>query len=193
MDADATDLEPKWMQELDRRGRADLVLQLHDCRDAIAQHKPLPALGSGPGNSQKTCAQQLFFRGLPEIEWLSELNASLLEIAQTKVAMYDAYASEMEQMAHDEAYLHQHQRSFGSRPIRVLTSGNHGVPAEAADRANYELEITQAQARWLALSSNSKQIFAHSNSEYIQFDDPETVITAIREVYDQSKKPAERP
>ena len=27
----------------------------------------------------------------------------------------------------DEAYLQQHHRSFGSRPIRVLTSGNHGV------------------------------------------------------------------
>ena len=193
VDADATDLEPKWMQELDRRGRAELVSQLHDCRDAIAEHKPLPAFGSGPADSQKTCAQQLFFRGLPEIEWSSELNASLLEIAQTKVAMYDAYASEMEQMAQDEAYLQRHRRSFGSRPIRVLTSGNHGVPAEAPDRANYEQEITHAQARWLALSSNSKQIFAHSNSEYIQFDDPEAVITAIREVYDQSKRPPATP
>ena len=96
-------------------------------------------------------------------------------------------------MTQDEAYLRQHQRSFGSRPIRVLTSGNHGVPAEAPDRVQYELEITHAQASWLALSSNSKQIFAHSNSEYIQFDDPETVITAIREVYDQSKKPPQHP
>jgi hypothetical protein len=107
--------------------------------------------------------------------------------------MYDAYASEMEQMTQDEACLRQHQRSFGSRAIRVLTSGNHGVPAEAPDRVQYELEITHAQASWLALSSNSKQIFAHSNSEYIQFDDPETVITAIREVYDQSKKPPQHP
>jgi hypothetical protein len=66
--------------------------------------------------------------------------------------MYDAYASEMEQMTQDEAYLRQHQRSFGSRAIRVLTSGNHGVPAEAPDRVQYELEITHAQASWLALS-----------------------------------------
>jgi hypothetical protein len=41
--------------------------------------------------------------------------------------MYDAYSSEMEQTASDETYLQQHRRSFGSRPIRVLTSGNHGV------------------------------------------------------------------
>jgi hypothetical protein len=87
--------------------------------------------------------------------------------------------------------LQQHPRSLGSRPIRVLTSGNHGVPAGASDRVKYEREITQAQARWLALSSNARQIFAHSKSEYIQFDDPETAIGAIREVYDQARKPSD--
>jgi hypothetical protein len=142
----------------------------------------------GSGESQKTCAQQLFFRGLPEAKWSPELNANVLEIVQTKIAMYDAYASEMEQMTQDEAYLQQHRRSFGSRPIRVLTSGHHGVPAGVPDRVKYQHEIAQAQARWLALSSNSKQIFAHSNSEYIQFDDPETVIGAIREVHDRARK-----
>jgi pimeloyl-ACP methyl ester carboxylesterase len=191
VDADATDLEPKWMQELDRRGRGELVSQLRDCRNAIAEHKPLPALGSGPGDSQKTCAQQLFFRGLPEVEWSPELNAKLLQIAETKISTYDAFASEMEQMTQDEAYLQQHPRSLGSRPIRVLTSGHHGVPADAPDHVKYQHEITQAQARWLALSSNAKQIFAHSKSEYIQFDDPETAIGAIREVYDQARKPSD--
>jgi pimeloyl-ACP methyl ester carboxylesterase len=190
VDADATDLEPKAMQEEDRRGRGDLISQLLDCRNAIAEQRPLPTSASGSGESKKTCAQQLFFRGLPETEWSPELNATLLQIAQTKVAMYDAYASEMEQMTQDETYLQQHRRSFGSRPIRVLTSGNHGVPADEPDRVKYEHEVAQAQARWLALSSNSKQIFAHSNSEYIQFDDPDTVISAIREVYDQASKPS---
>jgi pimeloyl-ACP methyl ester carboxylesterase len=187
VDADATDLEPKWMQELDRRGRGELVSQLRACRNAIAEHRPLPASGSSTGDSQKNCAQQLFFRGLPEKSWSAELNAAVLQIAQTKTSIYDAYASEMEQMTQDEAYLQQHQRSFGSRPIRVLTSGNHGVPADAPDRAKYEHEVMQAQARWLALSSNAKQIFAHSNSEYIQFDDPETLLSAVREVYDQAR------
>jgi pimeloyl-ACP methyl ester carboxylesterase len=189
VDADATDLEPEWMQVLDRRGRAGLVSQLRDCRNAIAEHKPLPVLGSGSGDSQGTCAQRLFFRGLPEVAWSPELNAKILQIAQTKVAMYDAFASEMEQMTNDEAYLQQHRRSFGSRPIRVLTSGNHGVPADTPDRATYEKEITRTQARWLALSSNSKQIFTRTGSEYIQFEDPDALISAIREVYDQAKSP----
>jgi hypothetical protein len=121
------------------------------------------------------------------------LNAKLLEIAQTKVAMYDAYISEMEQTPWDEAYMQQHRRSFGARPIRVLTSGNHGVghletkPADTPEHLKYEQETTAAQARWLALSSDAKQIFAHHSSEYIQFDEPGTVMAAIREVYDDAK------
>jgi len=74
----------------------------------IAEHKPLPVT-SRPGRPQPTCAQQFFFRGLPEAEWSPELNAKVLEIAQTKVAMYDSYSSEMEQTAADETYLQQHR------------------------------------------------------------------------------------
>jgi pimeloyl-ACP methyl ester carboxylesterase len=193
-DADPDDLEPKAMQEETHRGHAGLPSDLRDCRNAIAGHKPLPALRSRPGQPQHTCAQQ-FFRGLPEAEWSPELNAKLLEIAQTKVAMYDAYASEMAQTPADETWLQQHRRSFGSRPIRVLTSGNHGVghlerkPPDTPKHLEYEQQTSLAQARWLALSSNSKQIFAHNSSEYIQFDDPETVINALREAYDQTKRP----
>jgi pimeloyl-ACP methyl ester carboxylesterase len=182
VDADASDLEPKAMQEEDHRGVPSIVAGMKKCRDAIAQSKPIPI----------TCSNR-FFRGLPEASWSPELNAKVLQITQTKAAMYDAYASEMEQTAWDESYLQKHHRSLGSRPIRVLTSGNHAVghletaPAATPEHLKYEHEITLAQARWLGLSSNAKQIFAHHSSEYIQFDDPETVINAVREVYDQSK------
>jgi pimeloyl-ACP methyl ester carboxylesterase len=195
-DADSTDVEPMAMQEEEHRGLAGIPKDMRACRDLIAEHKPLPAQASRPGQPPQTCAQQSFFRGLPEAAWSPELNAKVLEIAQTKVAMYDAYASEMEQTPADETYLQQHRRSFGSRPIRVLTSGNHAVghleskPPDTPKHIKYEQEITLAQARWLPLSSNSKQIFAHNSSEYIQFDEPETVIDAIREVYDQAKRPA---
>lgn len=192
VDADADDAVPKSRQEDDHRGEVGIISQLRDCRNAIAEHKPLPELPSRPGQPHRTCAQQ-FFRGLPEAEWSPELNAKLLEIAQTKVAMYDAYLSEMEQVPADEAYLQQHRQSLGSRPIRVLTSGNHGVghlerkPPDTPEHLKYEEDNTHAQASWLGLSSNAKQIFARHSSEYIQFDESETVIKAIREVYDQSK------
>jgi len=192
VDGDASEFEPKEMWEKEHLGDKDIIAQLRDCRNAVAEHKPLPPLKSRPGQPQRTCAQQ-FFRGIPEKEWSPGLNAKLLELAQTKVAMYDAYISEMEQTPQDEGWLRQHHRSFGSRPIRVLTSGNHGVghlerkPPDTPEHLKYEEETTKAQARWLGLSSNSKQIFAHNSSEYIQFDEPETVVNAIRDVYDQSK------
>jgi pimeloyl-ACP methyl ester carboxylesterase len=192
VDADSDDVGPKAMQEDQHRGDVRILSQLRDCRNAIAEHKQLPALPSRPGQPQRTCAQQ-FFRGLPEAAWSPELNGKLLEIAQTKVAMYDAYLSEMEQTPWDEVWLQQHRRSFGARPIRVLTSGNHGVghlerrPPDTPERIKYQQETTRAQARWLELSANAKQIFARNSSEYIQFDEPETVISAIREAYDQTK------
>ncbi len=195
VDGDASEFEPKEMWEKEHLGDKGIIAQLRDCRNAIAEHKPLPLLtGRGANKPQRTCAQQ-FFRGIPEAEWSPELNAKLLEIAQTKVAMYDAYISEMEQTPDDEAYLRRHRRSFGSRPIRVVTSGNHGVghlerkPPDTPEHLKYEQETTRAQAQWLNLSSNAKQIFAHNSSEYIQFDEPETVINTIREVYDQTSRP----
>ena len=193
VDADPTDVEPKAMREDEHRRHAGIPSDLRNCRNAIVEHKLSPA--ASPGQPQPNCAQQFFFRGLPEAAWSPELNAKVLEIAQTKVAMYDAYSSEMEQTASDEIYLQQHRRSFGSRPIRVLTSGNHGVghlerkPPDTPEHLKYEQETTLAQARWLELSSNAKQIFARNSSEYIQFDEPETVINAIREVFDQGSAP----
>jgi pimeloyl-ACP methyl ester carboxylesterase len=182
IDADSDDLAPEAMREEAHRAHAGIAPDLRKCRNAIAEHKP-----------EQTCAQQFFFRGLPEAEWSPGLNAKVLEIAQTKLAMYDAYASEMEQTPADEIYLQQHRRSFGSRPIRVLTSRNHGVghletkPPDTPEHLKYEQETTLAQARWLELSSNAKQVFARHSSEYIQFDEPETVINAIRDAYDHAR------
>jgi len=169
----------------ERRGQARLIASLRECRDAIAAGKPLPALSGRPA---RTCAQQ-FFRGLPEAMWSPELNAKLLELAQTKVAMYDAYISEMEQMPQDETYLEKHSRPLGSLPIRVLSTGNHGIHAldQAhplnAEQQKYEQEVAREQAGWLALSSNAKQLFTDKSSEYIPFDQPNFVVDAIHEVF----------
>ena len=175
------------------RGHAKLVTSMRECRDAIAAGKPLPQLPTPPGGPARSCAQKFFFRGLPEAMWSPELNAKLLELAQTKVAMYDSYISEMEQVPADETYLEQHSRSLGSRPIRVLTTGNHGVHSLDPSRApnpehqKYEEEVAREQAKWLELSSNARQLFTDKSSEYIPFDQPSFVVDAVREVYSQSK------
>jgi pimeloyl-ACP methyl ester carboxylesterase len=176
----------------EHRGDARFIAGLRECRDAIAAGKPLPMLPTHPGRPPRSCAQQ-FFRGLPEAMWSPQLNAKLLELAQTKLAMYDAYISEMEQMPEDEAYLAQHRRSLGARPLRVLSTGNHGVHfldstrPEDPQHQKYEQDVERAQAKWLELSSNARQLFTGKSSEYIPFDEPGCVVDAIREVYSQSK------
>ena len=57
------------------------------------------------------------------------------------------------------------------------------------DHLKYEYDRALAQSRWLTLSSDAKQIFANRSSEYIQFDDPDTVVSAVREIYDKTKRP----
>lgn len=191
-EADASDVEPKAMQDTDDQGDARVAARLRVCSEAVAAGKPLPLLPPRPGQPDRTCAQQ-FFRGLPEAEWSSELNATLLQLAQTKVAMYDADISEMEQVPWDEAWLQQHRQSLGSRPVRVVTTGNHGVHflpgSHTPDpkEVEHQHQIALAQARWLDLSSNAKQIFLANSSEYIEFDQPDTLVRVIREVYDESK------
>jgi pimeloyl-ACP methyl ester carboxylesterase len=177
----------------ERRGHAKLIASMRECRDAIAAGKPLPQVPTRPGSPSRNCAQDFFFRGLPEARWSPELNAKLLALVQTKVSMYDSYISEMEQMPVDEAYLEQHSRSLGSHPIRVLSTGNHGVhsldPSRPLDpkQQKYEEEVAREQAKWLELSSNARQVFTNKSSEYIPFDQPGLVVDAIREVYTQSK------
>ncbi|HEY1961126.1 MAG TPA: hypothetical protein VGG69_01810, partial [Rhizomicrobium sp.] len=134
-----------------------------------------------------------FYRGLPSDDWSPGLNAKLMQIARSNTAMYDADISEMEQMRWDEDYLAGHARQLGTKPIRVLTSGNHGIghlpvpaslqtPQHQAD----ERSFNQAQARWLKLSSDAKQIFVPNSSEYIQFDAPDAVVNAVHDVYDRT-------
>ena len=178
----------------EQRGHAKLIVSMRECRDAIAAGKPLPQVPAGPDRPARSCAQEFFFRGLPEAMWSPELNAKLLELAQTKVAMYDSYISEMEQVPEDERYLEQHTPSLGSRPIRVLTTGNHGVhsldPSRTPDpeQQKYEAQVAREQAKWLELSSDSRQLFTDKSSEYIPFDQPGFVVDAIHEVYTRRAK-----
>jgi hypothetical protein len=95
--------------------------------------------------------------------WSKELNEKLLQLAESKLAIYNAFISEMEQTPQDERYLVQHTQPLGSRPIRVLTTGQHGVhsidPPRPPDleQQKYEEAVTREQATWLKLSTNAKQ------------------------------------
>jgi hypothetical protein len=43
--------------------------------------------------------------------------------------------------------------------------------------------VAVAQSKWLDLSTNSRQIFTTNSSEYVQFDEPDVVEGAVRDVW----------
>lgn len=71
---------------------------------------------------------------------------------------------------------------LGSRPVRVLTAQNHHRGAR------FEHDEAVTQARWLALSSDSKQIFAYHSGHYIELDQPQLVIDAIHDEIERTRR-----
>jgi hypothetical protein len=170
------------------------VATFKTCRAALAAGRSLEL--PRPGKQPLRCDRDYFFRGLPEAAWSRELNEKVAELTSTKLAMYDALISEMEEVAGGEAFLAKNEKSLGSRPIRVLSSGHHGGgprDADSPEGREYQRLVAAAQARWLALSTDSKQVFATKSSEYIQFDEPAVVVDAIREVHDAVKRRGIKP
>ncbi|HXW77100.1 MAG TPA: alpha/beta hydrolase [Candidatus Eremiobacteraceae bacterium] len=191
VDGEDGDVEPASDRHSDDSSLAGFAGQLIRCGRAVAVHAALPALQLGMGKTIP-CDRQ-FFRGLPEKTWSPQLNAAVLHIVATRTTLYNAVVSELLEMPWDEVYLISHLRSFGSRPVRVLTAQNHyydtaATPARVHQRhLADEREEARNQARWLTLSSNSKQIFAYQSGHYIELDQPELVIAAIHDVLTESR------
>ena len=99
-------------------------------------------------------------------------------------------------MQWDEAYLQHHVTSFGSRPVRVLTTWHFGRPPATpasvhAERLAFEHDSALAQGSWLRLSTNARQVFDYDETgQYIQLDQPQIVLEAIREVLNHSARTA---
>ena len=70
-----------------------------------------------------------------------------------------------------EACLQQQQPFLGSRPMRVLSTGYHGVhtfdPAHTPTLEQQQCQegVAHAQAKWLELSSNAKHASGWASDE----------------------------
>lgn len=170
------------------RGIPARVRALAQCREAVAGHQPLPPIPMAGHSFVPTpntpCSHQ-FFRSLPMREWSPELNAAVLHIADTRVSLYDASISEMQNWPADSTWLVNHRRTFGNRPLVVLTAQNHHYdnaetpPAIHKQHMADEREHALTQARLLPLSTDSKQVLVPNSGHYIQLDQPQIVIDAI--------------
>ena len=81
--------------------------------------------------------------------------------------------------------------SLGERPLAVLSAnGPIWIPWLPPDfpMQQFKRMWLQLQKDLTTLSSNSWQIFADESSHFIQFDQPELVIDAIRQVVEATRQ-----
>lgn len=176
VDGESGDLAPPSVRAQNARTFVKAVAELQACRAAIAAHAtlpPLPATGHSYKPAAGTPCSHQFFRGLPMPQWSAHLNDAVLRIANTRLSLYDADASEMREMPIDARWLVTNRRSLGSRPLVVLTAQRHG------NGLAFERLWAATQRRYLSLSSNSRQVLATKSGHYIQLDQPDLVIDAI--------------
>ena len=91
-------------------------------------------------------------------------------------------------------------RSFGDRPLVVLTAMAPFKPAElkglglkASDGARFKAEWKILGAEQAAMSTRGRQLTVADAGHYIQIDRPDVVISAVREVVDTVRADAPAP
>jgi len=79
---------------------------------------------------------------------------------------------------------------FGNMPLIVLSAGRQETIASLSAAENQHLweEMQSQQSELAALSSDSKQIIAEQSGHFIQLDQPELVIDAIRQMIEANRK-----
>jgi pimeloyl-ACP methyl ester carboxylesterase len=178
------DLDDLW-RGIDERNLGELTF----FRDSVASGKPFPL--TPPADHPGWTCLNYPFRGLPDARFSPELNDALLRIMSNRVEMYDALVSGVGQRLRDMKYLQAHRRVLGSRPLRVILAAYEIPPTSrlpAAERIKFNEGFRTSGAKLLDLSTNAKLISTDTGA-FVQFEKPEIVIDAIRDVYDQTKRP----
>lgn len=104
-----------------------------------------------------------------------ELKAEQAAIYSHTGHMY-AVADEIDRIAESLADLRAHPMRLGDKPLIVLTHG------KAEDMGNAEGVWQELQAELATRSTHSQHIIAKNSGHYIQFDEPDLVIEAVRQV-----------
>jgi len=97
----------------------------------------------------------------------------------------ETFLAEMNAMEESSAEVHALKiTSFGNLPLIVLSAGRWDVISLLSDAENQKIwkELQVEQSELAMLSSESQQIIAEQSGHFIQLDQPDLVIDAIREI-----------
>jgi hypothetical protein len=110
--------------------------------------------------------------------------------AQSQSVYRMAADSEMTWSPEDVANMHNHKGEagymLGNIPLIVLTRGSGGYDGRV-DSAALETERLKLQEDLANLSANHKHIIDKNSGHNIHLEDPQTVIMAIKEVWNAAK------
>jgi pimeloyl-ACP methyl ester carboxylesterase len=127
--------------------------------------------------------------GTPSPNIPPDVNAERAAVYSHTRNMY-SYADEMSAIPVSMEQLRAAPMRLGDKPLIVLT---HGL--KEANQAGSPEEAEQGEQAWSELqaelarrSSSGKQIVAEKSGHYIQFDQPDLVIDAIRQVVESTRR-----
>ena len=104
-----------------------------------------------------------------------------------------SFVTEADEGRHWDASAEEARKAngLGDRPLIVLTAGRLEVPSDPADvaeaRAFHQSKVYDLQPKLARLSSRGRQIIVNNSGHGIQFEAPDVVIGAIREVVTESR------
>jgi pimeloyl-ACP methyl ester carboxylesterase len=146
---------------------------------------PLPALSSAVPLLIKALAPIGAGRIILGIEPLSENVTPAFAKQRASVYSHTGHlfsvADEFANAPKSLEYLRANTMRLGEKPLIVLTRG------KAQDTEAVENIWRELQSDLASRSSRGKHIMAEKSGHYIQFDEPELVVGAIREVFDAAK------
>lgn len=123
--------------------------------------------------------------GLPD-----EAYAQLQAITAT-TGIFERFLAEMNAVEESSAEVRALRITrLGDMPLIVLSAGYGDAIPSLSDAENQKIwkELQVEQSELAALSSHSKQIIAEQSGHFIQLDQPNLVIDAIREIVDAIRK-----
>jgi len=133
---------------------------------------------------QKRDCPGTFFRGLPDPrDFPGALDRKLIYEAELPKVYAAASGEFLNFTTAGMRNLLREHRSYGSIPLRILVAYHHkGAPPA------FEVTWQRLHRAWLSLSSDAQYIAATKSGHYIQFDQPNLVINAIRDEIATSRR-----
>jgi pimeloyl-ACP methyl ester carboxylesterase len=153
-----------------------LLAALHAQTKHERECAALPAPLSGD------CAAHSDSRLPPALDALNQAQRSRPSYMQTRASEYENFLSTKEDKNVDQKELEAVTANFGDKPLIVLTRGNEiGNPGFTAEQSAAMNQAWKAgHDRLAALSTHGSNTVVPGSGHYIQYDQPQAVIDAVK-------------